>query len=213
MKHCVLYIFVLLFTITLCNAQELRFEAGVGYTYKKFDIAFESQLRKPSFIKNELLVLLEAEVEYEIMNRLNFEVGYRFKTNIAEFYPESSIDYNNKHRFAFELSYSLPRFDNDIKLKNALRYQINLSESGKQNYYFRNEFELNYKITRILKPYIAPSIYYNINKRTFSEIRIELGNELEFGRNSMTIFYVIETYFSRADRTNYIVGVSYSIGF
>lgn len=213
MKHCFLYIFLIFGAFSICHAQELRLEVGADYTIKRFNLAVEVQLRMPSLIENDFLGLIEAEVVYKITKRLHLELGYRFKTNVAEFYPESHIDYNNKHRLAFDLGYSLRRFDNGIKLGNTIRYQMNLSESGKHNHYFRNEFELNYKISKLLKPYIAPSIYYNINKQEFSKFRIELGNKFEFDKNNIGVYYIIEADISRTEKTRYVIGVQYGIRF
>jgi hypothetical protein len=212
MKKIWLLIILFLCAFSISNAQELRFEVGADYSVKKLKFGIETQFRKSSLIDTDFLGLIEAEIFYKITNNFNIEIGYRFKTNVADFYPESYVDYNNKHRFTFDLGYNLLRFDNDIKLKNTIRYQINFSENGKQNNYLRNEFELNYKITKIFNPYLAPSIYYNLNKKEFSEFRIELGSDFEFGKNSVGVFYIVEIDILGTERTRYILGLSYGIG-
>lgn len=210
-KHSILFIFII--SVKFAFSQETRFEIGTDYTIKKFNIGLEAQLRKPSLIKNDYLGLFQAEVEYEICKQLDFEVGYRFKTDIEEFYPESHIDYNSKHRFTFDLGYNAKRFDNDIKLKNTVRYQTNFSQNEKRKNYLRNEFELNYKLTNKFEPYIAPSIYYNLDKKHFSEFRIEIGSGFELGKNSIDVFYIIELDVLGVERTRYILGLAYGVSF
>ncbi|MDD2387336.1 MAG: DUF2490 domain-containing protein [Bacteroidales bacterium] len=209
MRYTLIYILILIVFFQNSYSQELRLEAGIDYTIKKINIGLETELRKPSIINNDYLGLIQTEIGYEISKRFDFEIAYRFKTNIEEFYPESHVEYNNKHRLTFEIAYNLKRFDNDIKLKDAIRYQTNFSESGKIKNYLRNEFELNYKLTNVFKPYIAPIVYYNIDENRFSEFRIKLGSEFEFGKNSIDIFYIIEIDIARIERTRYIVGIAY----
>lgn len=210
-KNSILFLFII--CVKFAFSQETRFEIGADYTIKKFNIGLEAQLRKPSLIKNDYLGLFQAEVEYEICKRLGFEVGYRFKTDIEEFYSESHIDYNSKHRLTFDLGYNAKRFDNDIKLKNTVRYQTNFSENGKRNNYLRNEFELNYSLTNKFEPYIAPGIYYNLDEKHFSEFRIEIGSGFEFGKNSIDVFYIIELDVLGVERTRYILGLAYGVSF
>ena len=209
MRYTLIYILILIVFFQNSYSQEVRLEAGIDYTIKKINIGLETELRKPSIMNNDYLGSIQTEIEYEISKRFDFEISYRFKTNIEEFYPENHLEYNNKHRLTFEIAYNLKRFDNDIKLKDAIRYQTNFSESGKIKNYLRNEFEVNYKLTNVFKPYIAPIVYYNIDENRFSEFRIKLGSEFEFGKNSIDIFYIIEIDIARIERTRYIVGIAY----
>ncbi len=211
-------LFYILITILLAYSkniysQEVRLEIGANYTINKFNIGLETQLRKPSLIKDDYLGLIQTKVGYEITKRFDFEIAYRFKSNIEEFYPETHIEYNNKHRLIFEMAYNLKRFENDIKLKNAIRYQTSFSGSGNIKNYFRNEFELNYKLTNKFKPHIAPIIYYNIDEKRFSEFRAKLGSEFEFYKNSIDIFYIIEIDIVGIERTRYILGIAYVYSF
>ncbi|MDD2636183.1 MAG: DUF2490 domain-containing protein [Bacteroidales bacterium] len=209
MRYTPIYILLLVVLFQNIYSQELRFEAGLDYTIKKINIGLATELRQPSVLNNDYLGLIETEIEYKITNRFDVEVGYRFKTNIEEFYPENHIEYNNKHRLTFEMAYNLRRFENDIKLKDAIRYQTNFSESGKIKNYLRNAFELNYKLTNKFKPYITNILYYNIDENRFSEYRLKLGSEFDIGKNSLDLFYIIEIDLSRIERTRYILGIAY----
>jgi hypothetical protein len=210
MRYTPIYILLLVVLFQNIYSQELRLEAGVNYTIKKINIGLDTEIRQPSVLYNDYLGLMQTKIGYEISKRFDLELGYRYKTNIEEFYPESHVEYNNKHRLTLEMAYNLKRFNNDIKLKDAIRYQANFSESGKMKKYLRNSFELNYNLTNKFKPYIANIFYYNIDENRFSEYRLKLGSDFEIGKNSLDLFYIIEIDIAKIERTRYILGIAYS---
>ncbi|WP_462280666.1 DUF2490 domain-containing protein [Salinivirga cyanobacteriivorans] len=212
MKHGILLLMLFIFHGFYVHGQELRGELGVGSDIAKFKGDAELQIRRLSIENNSYSLLGQLKIEYEAADWLDVGITYRYKaTGESDSYADNHIDYNNKNRYTFDLQYKSDRFDNDIKLKNRLRYQVNVDADGDKVTYFRNRLTLDYKLTNLYRPYMAAEVYYKTDEQIIKNLRLYLGSEFEMERHSIELFYILEADIEKKPEMVYILGLAYGI--
>ncbi|PLX18630.1 MAG: hypothetical protein C0599_11900 [Salinivirgaceae bacterium] len=192
-------------------SQEYRIEAGLGYNIQRVGLSADLQGRS-GYSDNQSYnsILSQFGVEYELSKRFDLAASARY-TNSKEndSFSESSIDYDNKSRLTFDLGYNAKRYDNQIKFKNRLRYQVNINEGGIQKSYFREKVTFDYKLSDLLSPYAAIEVYYHLQKQELSAYRIYLGSEIEMGKHKVDCFFINEISHKNSFELFYILGIAY----
>jgi len=195
-------------------SQEYRAEAGFSYDINDLEISAAFQGRT-GINENQSYTsgLTQLAVDYKLYKR--FDVGISFRHTISEetaSFSENSIDNENKNRLTFDLGADTKRFDNEIKIKTRLRYQLNRDDDGDQKAYIREKITFDYKLTGLLRPYAALEIYYHIQEQELRAYRLYLGSEFDMDKHKLDFYYILEANVSERTDLFYMLGVAYKFG-
>ena len=193
------------------SAQEMRVGAGVGFTLSKFQLGTEVQYRHISPVENQKALLWQSQVEYGIFKWLDAGLSYRYAGTFDGNQKLSNrIDYDARNRFTTDLQLKTQRFDNDVKLKNRVRYQVSVKEGGKTKNYLRNKFSIDYKLTSLFRPFADLEVYYNIREEQFQSVRLNLGSSWVLHKHVVDVAAIAEADWSDYFQMNYVLELTYT---
>ncbi|MFO7864074.1 MAG: DUF2490 domain-containing protein [Salinivirgaceae bacterium] len=193
------------------NAQELRGIAGIKYELGSVGFDTEFQTRRLSPTENKQSLLWSFGTEYALTDWLDVQAAYRYAASgQSGFYAESSIDYKNKDRVTFDAQLKSKRFDNELKLKNRLRYQINISNKGNVSHYIREKVSFEYKLTGLYRPFAEVEMYYDTDKEEVKALRLYLGSEFDMDKHVVSVTYIMEADVRSSIDLLYMLELAYS---
>jgi len=174
-------------------AQELR----IGVDYKrmlpaKLEFTSKVQLRNILIPQHTYYIVLQVGLEYEIFKNLSLAGTYRYSLTPIGRSENFLKSLYEKQRFTAEVEYKWPRFDNGIRLSYRLRYQHSATQKGKSKDYLRSRLQVDYKLTKELRPYIALEPYYRLGKNEINKFRLYLGSEINVVRTEIELSYIFE---------------------
>ncbi len=203
--------FALLLLCATMQAQELRLGAGAEFAAQKQVFNGEVQWRKDMFVSSHSVLLMQLGATHRLNNYSRIGADYRFSTGLHDMYTESNIDYLSRHRVAVALKFTTKRFNNSVRMSNNLCYQVQIREDKRIRNYLRNEIEVDYRITRVFKPFVSAEVFYSINETSFPMMRFSLGANLSFGRHGIEAAYKADYFLKSNDRAEYIMQIAYII--
>lgn len=200
---------------------------GLEKKYKKWDFAFESELRTKSGLSELNRWSLQLEPSYHIIKPIQLGLGYQFinfnDTKYSDWQPRHKA-YTfvqgklQLHRFTFSLRQQLQvtRKDDSDRIK----------KSGKINYYkinpdweWRCRIKMAYDIPKIsLKPSVAVESFYQLNNpdgNSFDGLRYTLSFDYSFAKqHHFELYGLIDKEINQTNPvTMYVVGVGYAFVF
>lgn len=209
--HSYYIIFIFLLLSNILFSQEYRAEFALSYTINQLQINTELQGRT-GFNENQSYNsgLAQLGIEYELGKRIDMGMAYRYAfTEENAALSENSIDYENKNRLTIDLGINLKRFENDLKIKNRLRYQMNIDDDGDQKSYIREKISLDYKLSNLWSPYSAIEVYYQAQKNQINAFRLYIGSEIDMNQHKLDFFYILEADIDTKTELFYILGMNY----
>jgi hypothetical protein len=210
-SHLILLLILVAFIPKYQYAQELRGIAGIKYEIGSLGLDTEFQGRRISPTENKQSALWSLGAEYALTDWLDIQAAYRYAaTGRSGFYAESSIDYKNKDRFTFDAQLKSKRFDNDAKLKNRLRYQINISDKGNVSHYIREKVSFEYKLSGFYRPFAEVEMYYDTDNKEIKALRLYLGSEFDMDKHVVSLTYIMEADVRTSIDFLYILELAYS---
>lgn len=201
--------FALLLLCATMQAQELRLGAGAEFAAQKQVFNGEVQWRKDMFESSHSVLLMQLGATHRLNNYCRIGADYRYSTGLRGIYTESNIDYLSRHRVAVELKLYTKRFDNDIRMSNNFSYQLQIREDKRIRNYLRNEIVVDYRITRVFKPFVGAEVFYSMSERSFPMMRFCIGADLSFGKHGIEAAYKADYFLKSNNRAEYIMQISY----
>lgn len=195
-------------------AQEYRLEGAFSYDIYDLELTSELQGRK-GFNENQSYnsCLTQIGVEYNLGKR--FDIGAAFRYTFTEettSLSKNSVDYDNKNRLTFDLGANLKRFDNEIKIKNRLRSQMNINDDGDQKFFIREKFTFDYKLSNLWNPYTSLEVYYQLQTNEIKAYRLYLGSEIDLEQHELDFYYILEANVNSKTELFYMLGMAYRFG-
>ena len=175
------------------SAQEMRF--GVGYEKNilpKLEIDGKVQLRKRINQSKAYYSIVQAGLAYDISENITVSGSFRYSTAPGGFDEEINDDINEKMRYTANFILGTKRFNNDIKIRNRLRYQHSVVISDDDRDYIRNKLIIDYKLTKRMKPYVAVEPYLLLEEQRLRKLRFYLGSEFELFSNELELCFIVE---------------------
>lgn len=192
------------------QAQEVRLGGGVNYNWHNFKLGTDVQYRNLSPSEKQHVFLGQSELEYGVYKWLDVGLSYRYAAmRDYKRLLENRIDYEARNRFTFDVQLKSKRFENDVKIKNRLRYQVSVKENGKTKNYVRNKSTIDYKLTSLLRPFAEVEVYYNIREQALQSARFYLGSSWVIDDHTIDIAAIVEADWSNYFQLNYVLELTY----
>ena len=175
------------------NAQELRL--GIDYDKRilpKLEIDSKAQLRKIMNQSSSLYSIFQAGLTYEISENISLSGSIRYSSASGEFDDEIIDEINEKIRYTADLKLRTKQFNNDITIKNRIRYQHSAIIADDDRDYIRDKFSIEYKLTRGMKPYVAVEPYLILEEKRIRKLRFYMGSEFELSDNEFELCFILE---------------------
>jgi hypothetical protein len=182
------------------TAQELRL--GIEYdksVVPKLTVESKAQMRKNLNLSPGIYAIIQAGMSYELLKGISLSGTLRYSTATGESDEENIDEINEKIRYTADLKLKTRQFKNDITLKNRLRYQHSaiLNENDKD--YIRDKFSVEYRLTRVMQPYVAFEPYFILTQKKIRKLRIYLGSDLELFNNEFELCFILESKFKNEE--------------
>jgi hypothetical protein len=128
---------------------------------------------------------------------------------VKEILPKLEID--EKLRFTLDLKHKSDWINENLRIRNRIRYQHSSIISGASKDYIRYRLALDCRFNEDVRPYLALEPYQAVDDLEFARVRLYLGANLEILKNELNIYFIIEgRERNNALSSNYIMGVSYN---
>jgi hypothetical protein len=195
-------------------AQEYRLEGA--FSYDIYDLGLTTELQgRTGFNENQSYnsCLTQIGVEYKLGKRFDIGAAFRYTfTEEATYLSKNSVDYDNKNRLTFDLGTNLKRFDNELKIKNRLRSQMNINDDGDQKFFIREKITFDYKLSNLWSPYTSLELHYQLQKNEIKAYRLYFGSEVALDKHKLDFFYILEANINTNTEFFYVLGVAYRFG-
>jgi len=175
------------------SAQELRL--GIDYDKRilpKLEIDSKAQLRILMNQSSSLYSIIQAGLTYEISENISLSGSIRYSSASGESDEEIVDEVNEKIRYTADLKLRTKQLNNDITIKNRVRYQHSAIINDDDRDYIRDKFSIEYKLARGMKPYIAVEPYLILEEYKIRKLRFYFGSEFELFDNEFELCFIIE---------------------
>jgi hypothetical protein len=161
-------------------------------------------------------IFTDVSIGYKVSKGLNVSANYRLA-----FRQSLDLEFNNRHRFYFDLSYR-QKFNKLIlsarsRIQNQSDFQRNNGEFDRSVLYWRNKLTAKWNLKKIA-PYAAFEVYYTLNnaeKNIVDGLRMAVGVDYNLSKKStLTPYFLVDKEVQVANPlTSYIVGIEYNYSF
>jgi|WetSurMetagenome_2_1015567.scaffolds.fasta_scaffold08682_2 hypothetical protein len=217
MRQNLLYALLILAATPVLKGQEYRGSVAADFNIlSRLEGEAEIELRKAWIPESFFNRTFQCQIDYALTKRWTVGMMYSYSkiTEKAEYTIDEGDENLDRNRFGINLTYQAKRFDNDLRLSSRLRYQYSMVDDAKPRQYLRNKITLDYRITRIMNPYVAIEPYYRLETNKINIFRVYLGNEMPFFNTRLEIYYIAEIRL-KIDYTTarYIVGMAFKLDY
>ena len=216
-------LFIFIFCFSLFSQKQP--DAGMWNTFSlekeitnDLSICFDQELRFKENYSRLNLLYTNISADYNVFKGFNVSIGYRF---IDKYRIENRFSFRN--RLMGDISYKYKFNKVTISYRSRLQAEVRdyySSEVGKiPEWYWRNKFELKYKISKFT-PYAGTEFRYQIldprnpnSNHGLHRARMYAGVDYDINkRNTIGAYYLVQQEYDIDDPADvYIFGLQYTI--
>jgi len=184
---------------------------------RKMSVSVSEQLRMYQNISDINQFFTDLGAQYELSESFRVSLNYRLSSTNEQTY------FKTRHRFYVDLSYRYKLKPLVLGLRQRVQRQVEALKSSENGdvpeWYSRTKFSVKLDLDKKYAPYLSSEIYYvidNLNEEdnVFDKIRYEAGLDYKFNRrNSLNIFYLIQSDILEKKTVDYIAGLGYTYSF
>jgi len=225
MNKILIHIFLLIIFIVFSNSETVQagnipddtgMWSGVKIT-QPLPFGFGISLKQALRLKNDWTDLAQTyndlTLSYNTNKFLSFDFNYRLSQRENTFSP---VHIDQRFNLDMNTSYEIDKFGLTWRTRIQFRYRdIGRRENSDiPKKYWRNKFTLNYKLSKLLKPFVSYESFneFSYDRKEYNKYRITAGSRFKINkRNSLKIAYLFQNSFNTSSPlTENILRISYN---